>query len=873
MIGSVTKKVLKNGLTVLMVPRNTIPKVSLQIWYGVGSRDELTGQRGVAHLIEHMIFKGTETLNESDINALTYKLSATCNAFTSHDYTGYLFDVPSQHWNTILPVMADCMVNCLFKQEFLNSELKAVIQELKMYNDDYLSVLLEKVVTSIFPDHPYHYPIIGYKQDLWNLNRSHLEEFYRTYYGPNNATLVMVGDIDPEKALEDVEREFDHLKPLEDLKRRQLYHGFDLARSDITIYRDIKQPLMVMGWVIPGVAARKEYLFDLMSWIIGAGRGATLYNKLVTELGIATELQSFVYDLFEHGIFFIYVQPRDIADVPKIKEIIYQEIEKYRTTLISDEELERAKRKTAMDLLTLEENNQRVAYLLGKLYTATGDENYLTSYVRYPEKEIKNDIKDLFERYFAPSLVTTGMVLPVKKEDNELWRVQQQISDGEDARVLSDISREATVEQPDYATKITVAAPKNFVYPKPEIFTLSNGLKVFACDRPDLEKIDIIVDLKAKHYYDGPDHQGLSMMVGDLLQEGTTHHNATQLAQELESLGMELNTFPGQIGMTMLSRDIKKGLSLLHEVLTEPAFDQESIDRIRTQLMAELNIFWDTPSEFVGQLARQTIYQDHPYGFNVMGTEASLAKVTRDEIITAYQRSVVPFGGRLGIVGNLSGCDYKKLLEESLGSWRGPEVPDFEFPPLKPVTEQTIDYPINRDQIVLAYGGLSISRTDPDFDALLLFDQIFTGGVLGSMDSRLFALREQTGLFYTVGGSVLAGSSKQPGMVFVKAIVSPDRLQEAEQAIEGVMAAGADDITPDELSEARNALINSFVDNFASNRQIAATFLVLDYYGFGADYFDKRPAQLEAVTKDQIIKAVKRIVDRKKMVKFRVGRV
>ena len=135
-MNKVRKKILKNGLTVLVLPSSNIPKVSVQLWYNVGSKDEQSGQKGIAHLIEHMIFKGTKKLSESDINLIVNKLSGYCNAFTSYDYTGYLFDFPSEHWHESLPMLADCMKNCTMKEDFLNSELKAVIQELKMYKDN-----------------------------------------------------------------------------------------------------------------------------------------------------------------------------------------------------------------------------------------------------------------------------------------------------------------------------------------------------------------------------------------------------------------------------------------------------------------------------------------------------------------------------------------------------------------------------------------------------------------------------------------------------------------------------------------------------------------------------------------------------------------
>lgn len=389
----VYKTVLENGMTVLVMPRHHIPKVSLQLWYNVGSKDERTGEKGIAHLIEHMIFKGTSHLSESDVTAITHKLSGYCNAFTSYDYTGYLFDMPSQNWREILPIMADCMRNCTFREEHLSSELKAVIQELKMYNDDYVSTLIERMVGTIFADHPYHHPVIGYKQDLWSLKRESLVEFYYRHYVPNNATLVIVGDVDLEQAILETEKSFGGIAADPSHTKEEFYHGYDLQTHSVTLYRDIQQPMMLLAFVIPGTTAQIDYLFDLISWILGAGKGSRLYRKLVDELGLVTEIESFVYDFFEQGLFFIHFQPRNPADTSRIIEIIEQELVALSKELVTVEELERAIRKVEIDYLSLSENNQKLAYLLGKYFLATGNERYLTTYLDYPRASLREELQ------------------------------------------------------------------------------------------------------------------------------------------------------------------------------------------------------------------------------------------------------------------------------------------------------------------------------------------------------------------------------------------------------------------------------------------------------------------------------------------------
>jgi zinc protease len=869
----VYKTVLENGMTILVMPRHHIPKVSLQLWYNVGSKDERSGEKGIAHLIEHMIFKGTSRLSESDITAITHKLSGYCNAFTSYDYTGYLFDMPSQNWKEMLPIMADCMRNCTFREEHLSSELKAVIQELKMYNDDYLSTLIERMVATIFADHPYHHPVIGYKQDLWSLKRDALVNFYYRHYVPNNATLVMVGDIDLEQAVLESEKSFAGIAPDPSYSKEEFYHGYDLQSHSVTLYRDIQQPMMLLAFVIPGTTAQQDYLFDIISWVLGAGKGSRLYRKLVDELGLVTEVESFVFDFFEHGLFFIHFQPKDPRDTARIVEIIEQELFALSAELISPEELERAVRKIEIDFLSLSENNQKLAYLLGKYYLATGNERYLTSYTDYPRASIREEIQALVRDYLRPAVMHRGAVMPMAEGEHEYWQMLQQRSDEEDARILGTISRQAVVEEAVHAANIIVAAPKPFAFPKPHRAKLSNGIEVLFCHNPALPKVDCILDFKNKYYDDPVDQQGRSSFVADLLEEGTSKKSGPQIALEIESRGMELMTSAGHCSISMLSQDFQRGLTLLGEILSDSIFPEDSVEKIRDQMLADIKIFWDTPSQFAGQIAKEILYKDHPYAKNMLGTAETVSGLTRDQLFSAYKQTITPHGARIAIVGDLEQYDVVAILEQTLGGWTGPELPDTEFPALKPLSAQTFDRQANRDQIVLCYVGLGITRESKDFDAVLLFDQIFGGGVLGSMNSRLFSIREQTGLFYTINGSLLVGAGKQPGMVLVKTIVSPDRLNEAERVIKALMDEGASTISADELDEAKRAVANSLVDHYATNRSTASVFLFLDEHGLPDDYFDHRAEQLMSITKEQVERSVARLLKGNHFAKIRIGRI
>ena len=869
----VYKMVLANGMTILVRLVHTIPKVSIQIWYNVGSKDEQLLEKGIAHLIEHMIFKGTEKLSESDINMLTHKLSGSCNAFTSYDYTGYLFNFPTHHWKEALPIMADCMTNCSFKDDMLNSEMKAVIQELKMYHDNYRLSLMREMISTIFSDHPYHYPIIGYKHDLWNVSGGDLRKFYKKHYLPNNATLVVVGDVDADEVFQLAQKHFGALKADNTYKKSDYYFGKDIVSKSVTLYRDIKQPLVMYTFVAPGARQKVDHILQITEWVIGKGKSSRLYKKLVNELQIATAVGTGYWDLFDHSLFFIICEPKTVGDIDQIGQHVCQELIDISKHGIKNEEFVRGLKNTQMTLYNLLEDAEDQAYQIGGSYLATGDENYVFTALQQPTDLLKQQVESLITDYFRPSVMHRGEVLPLPSQEKSYWLALQKESDKEDERILSNRVRTTPIEPPVYTKSVPVKDPVPFSFPKAEILQLSNGLKVLYHHNPNTPKINITLEFKASHYYDQEDKQGLFNFIAKMLSEGTKNYTAEQLADIIESRGMSFTAYPGGISMSMLSNDFEFGLQILEEILTNATFPEQEIEKNRAQILAEIKYFWDDPRYFAGQLMRETIYKGHPYRKNTLGTEKSVKAITHDDMLNFYKKYISPHGARIAIVGDLKDYKLKDIFEKILDKWQGPEVMDIEFPALAPTKAEELNYPINRDQVVLSLAHLSIERMHPDFDKFLLFNQIFGGGALGSMSSRLFQLREATGLFYTIHGSLLVGSDEQQGMFQVKTIVSLDRLKEAEKAIKQTIDTVTDTITPEELVEAKRAVINTLVDHFESNSGIAQTFLYLDRFGLPAEYFDNRAAKLGKITLFGMQQAVKRVLSSNNLVVLRIGRV
>ena len=336
---------------------------------------------------------------------------------------------------------------------------------------------------------------------------------------------------------------------------------------------------------------------------------------------------------------------------------------------------------------------------------------------------------------------------------------------------------------------------------------------------------------------------------------------------------MTLGTFPGVVSLSMLSRDIQAGLSIIADMLFKPLMDAASLEKVKARMRADIDDYWDSPQDFIGQLVKQAVYNHHPYHKSMFGTRETVNSITLKDVMQAYHAYVTSAGARLVMVGDLTDVNVVELAEHYFGDWKGAPVTPITFAGLKPIEHHQVNYPINRDQTVIAFATLGVRRIDKDYDALLLFDQVFTGGVLGSMGSRLFELRERSGLFYTIGGSLVSNSDQQPGIIYIKTIVSPENVDHAIQKITELIDHAVDTLNETELTDARNAIINAMVDNFATLKRTAATFLFMDTFNITNQFFIDRYQELARLDIPTIQSVVRRHLKSSSMVLIKVGRI
>ncbi|NDD53511.1 insulinase family protein [bacterium] len=566
----VFKKVLSNGLTVLTRPVRHIPRVEAHLWYNVGSKDEALHERGMAHLIEHMLFKGTQELSEADINLISQKLTADSNAFTSQDYTCYTFRLPSSCWEVALRIFADCMQNARFDSNMLASELKAVIEELRMYRDDFQGALLEHMLASAFPEHPYHSPIIGSKYDLCALKRDDLYAFYKKHYHPGNATLVVVGDVEPEAVFAQAEAFFGKIPAVNNYVRAKHYFTDDVYSKTTTLYRPVSHPWFTYLFKIPGFNDGKNHLIDLASIILSTGKSSRLYNRLVNQEQLAIDVDCTVYDLVERGLLYFGIWPANDVHPEQIEEILVEELQALATNEVEDWEFEAAQKRTHVDLTSLLESTEKQAFVIGNSFVATRNEAFIDTYLQAIEQTSKEDMQTFFATYLTPLVMHRGYLLPIDEEGTQRMQQIHHAADALEEEILRNHVRTTPVEAGKLVNVIPAPERVSKKHPQPESFMLNNGMEVLYHHNPLVPQVISVLCLKGNYLYEDEAQSGAFGMMMRTISDSTQDFTPEAFAQILETKGIHLAAGSDNIAVRALHEDFYDAITILADIVQRP---------------------------------------------------------------------------------------------------------------------------------------------------------------------------------------------------------------------------------------------------------------------------------------------------------------
>ena len=408
---------LENGLKILLLADNRAPMIVSKLWYGVGSRDESSGETGIAHFLEHMMFKGTKNFGPKVFSNLIKKNGGSHNAFTSFDYTGYYEKLPSNKIELAIKLEADRMKNLTLDPKEFELERKVVLEERRSRVDDNpVNYLFEKLRQKAFKSHTYANPIIGWEKDIRKISLKNMGTFYKKFYVPENATLIIVGDIKISETIQIIKKYFGQIKSKGNFKREIIIEPRQEKERSILIRRTAALPYFAMAYHTPNWKHPDSAALTLLEYILGGGESSRIYQRLVRKDGLALSAGAeYRYLSFDPDLFYFYAQPASGISVAKIKKVFHEELKKISSFNVTQEELERAiKGIEASSIFSMDSHYYR-AMMLGRS-AICGDWKIIKNYLKKIRKVTPEDIIKVAKKYLRPNNRTIAELIPQKAE-------------------------------------------------------------------------------------------------------------------------------------------------------------------------------------------------------------------------------------------------------------------------------------------------------------------------------------------------------------------------------------------------------------------------------------------------------------------------
>jgi zinc protease len=425
LIRGVQKTVLPNGLTVITKEQHDKPVVATMLWYRVGSRNEELGQTGKSHFLEHMLFKGTEKYGKGDIDLLTLKNGGSNNAFTWLDFTAYYFTFASDRWQAALEIEADRMRNTIFAEEEFEAEKQVVEEELRIGLDGPWEALENEVWATAFRQHPYHWPTVGWLDDLESATGADMKAYYDKWYHPRNAMLVIVGDFDTEAVLARVEALFAAIPAGPPAQPLHIKEPPQRGEKRVVVKKETPVERLLIGFHAPAVAHPDAYVMQVIEAILSTGRSARLYQRLVERDQSVTSASASFHDHIDPSLFYFKAEIKPGFAMRDVEQAILDELERLKNEPVAEAELDKARRQIEADLVMSHEEPLQQAMLLGQFETIASDERipaeargyrYLDTLIARIRAVNAADVRRVAGHYFTADNRTVGYLVDTEKE-------------------------------------------------------------------------------------------------------------------------------------------------------------------------------------------------------------------------------------------------------------------------------------------------------------------------------------------------------------------------------------------------------------------------------------------------------------------------
>ena len=829
-----TKFTLKNGLTLLVHEDHKAPVVAVNTWYHVGSKNEKPGKTGFAHLFEHLMFSGSENFNQTFINAMERIGATNLNGTTNQDRTNYFENVPTSMLDYALFAESDRMGHLLgvLDQKKLDLQRGVVQNEKRQGENQPYGVARQLLTENTWPaGHPYSWTVIGSMKDLDAASMTDVQEWFRTNYGPNNVTLVLAGDITPEVARQKVEKYFGELPPGPPLARHAAWIAKRSGTHRGSVQDRVPQARLYRVWNVPGANTPSEPLLDLAAQVLGGGKTSRFYKRLVYKDQLATGASASNNSNEIAGQFNLTLTARPGVALATLEMAADEELRSLMKAGPSAGELALAK--TAI-LASYSRVVERVGGFGGK-------SDLLASCATYTGNP------ECYKAYLAAIKAATPAQV---KQAMTAW-----LSDGDYVLEVQPFpSGLASAEKIDRSVVPALGQPESLNLPPMQRSTLSNGLNVVLAERHAAPIVNFSMMLDSGFASDSADLPGVASLALRMLEEGTPSRSSLAIGEQFEALGANFfansNIDGAFVQMNVLKPTMAPALDIYADIVLHPAFAQNELARLKKDQLAAIAREKTNPNTMALRVIPALLYgKGHAYALPMSGsgTEAAVARITRDDLVAYHQAWFKPNNATLLVVGDTTLAEITPLLEKAFGAWKPGAVPSKNVRDVPPPDKRVLylmDRPGAQQSVI--YGvQLAPPRNAPDALQLGVVNTIFGG----SFSSRInMNLREDKHWSYGVGARLPAAVGQR--LYMSSSPVQTDKTRDAlaELVREYFDIAGARPITAAELKDAQSNETLGLPGSFETAGQLSQAYSTILQYKLPEAYFNTFTANVMAMT-------------------------
>ncbi|OXE36060.1 MAG: peptidase M16 [Phenylobacterium zucineum] len=851
-----SERTLTNGMKVIVSQDLSTPNVTIQMWYGVGSKDDPQGRSGFAHLFEHMMFKATHDLPAESLDRFTEDVGGENNASTWDDFTNYYEIVPANHLERLIWVEAQRLGSLVVDEANFKSERDVVKEELRqrVLADPYGRLFALYLPQATYKIHPYKRPGIGSIEELDAATLDDVQAFHNAYYRPDNAALVVVGNLDEKQVQAWIDKYLAPLKnPTLPFKR---VTAVEPPRTGPGVYDgygpNVPLPAVAITWLSVEAADPDAPALRVLDAILSSGKSSRLYDSLVYDQQISAQIFSNVDLPQQPGMVMVGSIMASGHSVAEGEAALLAQVKRLRDAPPSPAELSEAKSELISAKLRERETIDGRAFALGYALRTEGDAGQANRSLSSLQAVTALDIQRVVRKYLSDD---RRMTIRYQAGDPKAEMAAtakpptQQIASVPYRGPVSVLAPEGLRQAPP-----PIGAPVAARLPRPVEKILANGLRVIVAKSSDLPLVTADLTIGSGAWADPPGLAGTAKLAADMLTEGTRSQSARTIARTIESLGAVLTSSGSQdsasVTVNVMPGKLAKAMAVMADVARNPAFAKAELERQRSQALDGLSVSLQEPGSLTGFATAPVLFEGTPFGHVTGGTPTSLPKITPDDLRRVHQTYFRPDNATLVLTGDISAEAGLALAQTAFGTWTRPTTPLSRQPGIQPSVGRraiVIDLP-GTGQASVTLAKVGISRSNPDYYPGLVANAVLGGGYSARLNSEI---RIKRGLSYGAGSRLTAEATT--GQFRASA---QTKNESTAQVLDLIRAQMRDlmtiPATADEFRARKSSLIGSYGRNLATTDGLAEILGNLALYHVPLSELAAYSDKVESVTTDQV---------------------